>query len=367
MDKNKLLIVDDSMVNLNLLAELLKDKGYQLAFAQSAKETYKVLENFLPDLILLDIMMPEVDGYQVCEKLKSDEKTKKIPVIFITAKNDEKGILQAYSVGGVDYVTKPFFVKELLARIETHLNLKNSYDTIYDQSINLKIANDIKTKVFSVISHDMRTPLASIQILLDNLLSSNNFCNTELLVSSLQHIQVAANDTSQLLDNLLFWSRNQLNTLKSTPVYFDIISAIQNTIEIYQFAASKKSLSINLKYKSEILVFADEEMIKSIMRNLLTNAIKFSNKGKDINIYVKKKNGLVQVLVEDFGKGMTDEEVKKIYEGGYHTTLGTHGEKGTGLGLGLCKTFIGINRGDFWIESKKEKGSKFYVTIPSRK
>ena len=213
----------------------------------------------------------------------------------------------------------------------------------------------------------MRTPLASLQMLLDHLLNKADLNNTDFVISSLKHMQVSANETYQLLDNLLAWSRNQLHSLKCKPVYFDLKQVIANNVKLLENTAMKKSIDINFQNRGEILAYADEEMIKSVVRNLLLNALKFSFKNGKIIISIKKSDQELQVVIEDFGQGMSKDFANAVFDENYHSTPGTQGEKGTGLGLGLCKKFVTMNNGNIWVESEIDKGSRFCFTLPSKK
>jgi two-component system, sensor histidine kinase and response regulator len=364
---NRILVVDDNANNIKVVAEILMPKGYRIAFAQSADEAFRIIDDFLPDLVLLDIMMPVTNGYEVCKRLKSDEKTEGIPVIFLTAKNQEEDIEMAYRSGGVDYLTKPFFREELLARVETHLNLKNSYNTILRQNIMLEEANDAKNKLFSVIGHDMRTPIASIHLLIDNLLHRADLSDTDYVIKSLRHIEVSANETFQLLDNLLSWARNQLNSIKCTPVFFDPGTLIEKAVKLFGLSATGKNIGIEFSKQEETIVFADEVMILSVVRNLIQNAIKYSFENGSLLIETKTRGEMLEVMIEDHGVGIDADISKILFSPQVPSIPGTRGEKGTGLGLGICKLFIEMNKGKIWFESAKGRGSKFFFSIPRKK
>ncbi len=364
----KVLVVDDNIVNLELIANLLKEQKYHFALAQSAMETYEILKSFSPDLILLDIMMPKVDGFEVCEKLKSGQSTREIPVIFLTARNSEEEIVRGFTLGGADYITKPFFKEELLIRIKTQIELKRAKDKLEKQAQHLFNLNNQKDKLFSVISHDMRTPLASLQIVLDNLLSTPNWKDEKVLMKSLRLMQVSANESFQLLTNLLNWSREQMDTIKCTKVYFNVNATISSIIRLYENTAQHKNISIeHLGSINELLAYADEEMIKSVIRNLISNAIKFSNENGTIYIESEKNKDYITITVVDTGIGINESDKQKIFSNSYYTTLGTIGESGTGLGLSICKKFIELNKGKIWVESQPGNGSQFSFSLPVKK
>lgn len=367
--QKKILCIDDQINNLKLIASTLSKAGnYELALAQQAKEADKILESFRPDLILLDIMMPETDGLSYCMQLKSRPQTNSIPIIFLTARKDEQDIIQGFEAGGIDYIVKPFYKSELLARVHTHLQLHDAYKTIHQQKELLKTANNAKDQLFSVISHDMRTPLASLQMMLDQLLESDSYTDTNLLKKYLAHMKISANDTFHLFDNLLNWSRGQLKKLSPSPVYFSIHTVIKSCINLLQPAAQRKQIDIYYHpQQRQPRIFADEVMIKTVVRNLLQNAIKFSYENTTININTTPHKQTTQLCIEDFGTGISTEQFNQAISNSYQTTTGTIGEKGTGLGLSLCNKFMKLNHGSLTIDNAKNKGSKFICTLPNHK
>jgi len=212
----KILLVDDSVQNLRLLGNMLREKNYQIALAQNGKEGLQLAHKILPDLILLDIMMPELDGYEVCDKLKKDEAAKDIPVIFLTAKTSNDDIIKGFRTGGVDYITKPFNKEELFMRIKTHLDLKRAHDKISKQAESLRELNATKDKMFSVISHDLRAPLGGIKSMLD-LIYEDQSENKQISKQSLDSLKNAADRPYYLLETLWYWSRRQRRNLNYYP------------------------------------------------------------------------------------------------------------------------------------------------------
>ena len=203
-DKNrqKVLIVDDVTKNIQLVANFLKQAGYDINFAISGKTAIKHIKKARFDLILLDIMMPEMDGFEVCKKLKSEDETKDIPVIFLTAKTDIDSITQAFKAGGVDYITKPFNKAELLARVKTHLELQH-------QKRNLKELNATKDKFFSIIAHDLKSPLNHLLGLSEILQKELESAGSDEIIKIANLINKSAKSGRLLLENLLEWSRSQ--------------------------------------------------------------------------------------------------------------------------------------------------------------
>lgn len=357
------LVVDDSVQNLKLVGNMLKDWNFQIALAKDGYEAIKLVPKVKPSLILLDIMMPNIDGYEVCEKLKQNDISKDIPVIFLTAKTSNDAIVKGFKVGGVDYITKPFNKDELLMRIRTHLELKASHDKIQSQAEELERINATKDKMFSVISHDLRAPLGGIKSMLDIIFEDEEKGN---LVSDKSFISLknAADHTYNLLENLLYWSRSQREKLEYEPEHINIFDFVAENIELMQTMAQNKRNIIYNKIPDDTLAFADGNMVKTIIRNLLSNAIKYTSNG-EITIQSQEKAGKLYIYVTDTGIGIKEADLKKIMDTEeYFSTYGTSREKGSGLGLNLCMDFVKRNKGDFFIKNKSGKGTTVYFSLP---
>lgn len=362
-----ILIVDDNANNLRIVGKVLRENNYKIALAKSGSEALHLLENMIPDLILLDIMMPEMDGYELCTRIKQRENLRDIPVIFLTAKDNIEDILKGFNAGGVDFISKPFRQEELLARIKTHIELKISKEIITMQAADLEASNKTKDVLFSIVSHDMMTPMSSLILILDNLINSGKLNDIEFLKKSLDLMQLSAAQTYEQFRNILHWSRNQMNKIDYIPLDFNVNTIIEKTIKVLLPVIRQKELMVTIDCEKDIAGFADVNMLNVVLRNLLTNAIKFSFAGGTIAFTVEKKNEKVIIGISDNGTGMDKETISNILkENSTFTKNGTQGEKGTGLGLSICKSFISINGGELKIESSSGKGSRFSFSIPSK-
>jgi two-component system, sensor histidine kinase and response regulator len=366
MDNQYILIVDDSLENLRVVGSFLKERKYKTALAKSAQEALDVIENSLPILILLDVMMPEMDGYEFCSILKNDQRFKDIPVIFLTAKNETSDIIDGFKAGGADYIAKPFNSEELYARVSYHIELQNSKLTIQKLNEELKEANHTKDQIFSIISHDIRTPVATLRMLLSTILPKDFSKDQVYIKESLKLMEASAGETYQLLDNLLYWSRSQLNAISVSPVFFNASEIIHNILSLLKHNANVKKITFECDIPDEILIFADEEMINTVFRNLISNAIKFSYQGGIIRVKIQKLTDHTQFLIEDNGRGIPSEQLEYLFQDNkYYTTVGTIGEKGSGLGLKICKKFVELNHGNIWASSELGNGSHFYISLPN--
>ncbi|MEA3316612.1 MAG: hybrid sensor histidine kinase/response regulator [Bacteroidota bacterium] len=359
-----LLVVDDNVTNLKLLGNILKKEGYRLAFAKNGKDAITLSQKTKPDLILLDIMMPEMDGYEVCTKLKSDVQTAEIPVIFLTAKSETDDVVEGFNIGGVDYITKPFKKDELLVRINTHVELKKANEQIREQAVELKKINETKDRLFSIISHDLRGPLGGIKNMVDLLISEYRE-DIEFTGKSLEILKRSADKTRTLLENLLFWSRSQRGEINRNPKIINVKSIVNDIILLSQSAADDKKILLKSEIEQNVYCFADSDMIKTVIRNLVNNAIKFTNKNGEISISAQNTDNKIIVYVKDNGIGISKQNIDKILsENVYFTSYGTGKEKGSGLGINLCIDFVKRNNGELNIESTEGEGSIFSFSLP---
>jgi len=356
-----ILIVDDNSNNLKVLAGVLKIAGYDFRMAKSGQQALNVLEKTTPDLILLDIQMPEMDGFETCLKIKENVELAKIPVIFLTANNDAESVNKAFKSGGVDFVTKPFNTDELLARIQTHITLKTQSEELVRQ-------NAAKDKFFSIISHDLKNPLANIIGFAELIKDSSNEINPEKLELFIGYIHNSALFTLEILEDLLDWARIQRGSLKSVKNNFNLSNLLLNNIEGHIPQALAKSIYFESNFDKNIFINADEKMITTVVRNLISNAIKFTPKGGHISISTKEKTinnkRMIETEIRDTGIGINEENMSKLFqiEQNYNSK-GTNNESGTGLGLILCKEFINHNDGIIRVESELTVGSSFIFDL----
>lgn len=390
----KILIVDDLPENLQVLGSTLNSKSYRVAFATSGKQAIGIAQSKTPDLILLDIQMPEMDGYETCKLLKQDNRTKDIPVIFLTAKNDIEDIVTGLQYGAVDYITKPFNQLELLARVSTHLKVKYYQDYIFKQNTELlasqaqiakdaqklialnedlmesenqlKASNKSKDKLFSIISHDLRGPFAGLlglgQLMVDEFDNLSEEEKKDMIVNIFQ----ASNRLFNLVENLLVWSRSQLNSIEFSPENTSVIRIIDKTALYYTALIEKKRITMETIGSEDLKAFCDSSMLATVMRNLISNAIKFTPVEGKISIQATKYSDS-EILIEvcDTGVGMPPEDIVNVFQLDIKVSNpGTEDEPGTGLGLMLCKEFIEKQNGRIWIESELEVGTKVCFTLP---
>ena len=362
----KLLVVDDVQTNVLLLKALLSKDGYGILVANNGQEALEVIRNENPDLILLDVMMPGMDGFEVAERLKSEEYRCEIPIIFLTALDDTQSIVNGFKLGAGDFISKPVRKEELMVRIKHQLSLVAARRIIEEKNEELRKTIAGRDKMYSVIAHDLRSPMASMKMLLNTIMMS---VEKDKIDPDIFDMLEMSNKTSEevfsLLDNLLKWTKSQLGKLTVIPQKLDISGLADGVVEVMNSVAEVKHIKLIRTDHESFFVYVDIEMIKSILRNLISNAVKFSNPDSEIKVGIKAEDGKVIVSVTDSGKGIKKEDQHKLLKDSTHfTTYGTNSEEGSGLGLLLCRDFARKNGGELWFESEENLGSVFSFSLP---
>ena len=364
----KILIVDDVVSNVLLLKILLTNEKFQVCTASNGKQCIEVAQNEHPDLILLDVMMPDLNGFDTAVILKKDPTTQEIPIIFLTALNNPNDLVKGFQVGANDFLTKPFNKEELVMRVMHQIQLVAAKRIIVRQNEELKRTISNRDKMYSVIAHDLRSPMASIRMVLNlavNVVSPETV--GEEIFGLLDKANRESEETHDLLDNLLKWTKSQTGRLNVVYQDIDLDDIVPGVVDIFKMIAEMKK--IDLKYlpaEEKLTVRADNDMIKTIIRNFLSNAVKFTPAGKGIEVFYTREGDFARVFVRDHGVGVEPERVETIFHKG-ETTYGTGGEEGSGLGLQLCQDFARKNGGEAMVESTLGEGSTFSFTIPLKK
>ncbi|MEG2574268.1 MAG: hybrid sensor histidine kinase/response regulator, partial [Bacteroides sp.] len=319
-----------------------------------------------PDLILLDVMMPDMNGFEVAQVLKTNPETDEIPIIFLTALNSTSDIVKGFQAGGNDFISKPFNKEELIIRVSHQISLVAAKRIILHQTEELQHTIMGRDKLYSVIAHDLRSPMGSVKMVLNMLILN---LPSEKIGKDMFEMLSMANETIEesfsLLDNLLKWTKSQIGKLNVVYQDFDIVGVVEGTIEIFTMVAGIKNIAIQFNNPNNIEVHADIDMVKTVLRNLLSNAIKFSNKDGVITVNVIEQDNMAIISVKDCGRGIKEEDQHKLLHTDTHfSTFGTNNEEGSGLGLLLCQDFVTKNGGKLWFESKEGEGSTFSFSIP---
>lgn len=358
MEKALILLVDDSPINLQILGTTLEGT-YKTAFARDGLQALDIIQHRQPDLILLDIMMPDMNGFEVCERLQASPDTRDIPIIFLTAKTETENMIKGLRLGAVDYITKPFQKEELLARVSTHLSLRQAKQQLQE-------SNATKDRFFSIMAHDLRTPFSGLLGLTEVIMDNIEHYDAEKLKQMLSLQFDAVKNVFALLENLLTWSRIQRNIIEFAPHALNVFDVVERNIKLLLPVADQKEIILENRLGDELPVYADLNMIDTVFRNLLSNAVKFTNSGGTVTVSAGQQENGLEVRVTDTGIGIDAEGQALLFRiDTQYRRPGTANERGTGLGLILCKEFIERHGGTIRVESEENVGTTFFVTLPS--
>jgi len=435
----KILIVEDSLTQAEELIYILENHDFDVQHALDGEKAIELLNQFRPNIIISDIIMPGMDGYQFCSAVKSDDNLKKIPVILLTSLSDLKDVMKGLECGADSFFVKPYTENLLISRIdyfiqnsELRKNLTANSDlevlfanqkylisssrqqimdillATYENSIlknnelidsnrNLKLAQDkliqlnatleekvkrrteelektnfekselnaTKDRLFSIIAHDLSSNFNPLLGFADLLLERTESETLKAFHALVLKLSSALKAQYLLLENLLEWGRLQQNRVIYCSENVNLYSSIQKIITLFALNLQKKEIVVILNVDPDLLIYTDINMLDTILRNLICNAIKFSYPKGEIKIQAEQVNGFVQVDVKDNGMGIDSEDIDKLFkENEFVSISGTDNEKGSGLGLIICKAFVERIGGEIWVDSELGNGAAFCFTIP---
>ena len=361
----KILVVDDVVSNVLLLKILLTNEKFQVLTANNGNSCIETAKREHPDLILLDVMMPDISGFDTAVILKKEKETADIPIIFLTALNSPADLVHGFQVGANDFLTKPFNKEELVMRVMHQISLVAAKRIIVQQNDELRRTINNRDKMYSVIAHDLRSPMASIRMVLNLVVQT---VSPEAIGPEMYYLIDKANketeETHDLLDNLLKWTKSQTGRLKVAYQDFEVMDVVTGVYGIFTMIAETKNIALTMEENvTGLKVRADKDMLNTVVRNFLSNAIKFTPEGSAIEIIVDKKDDYAKISIRDHGVGIAPDRIEGLFHKG-ETTYGTNNEEGSGLGLQLCKDFAVKNGGDVMVESVLGEGSTFSVLVP---
>jgi len=365
-NKATILMVDDVPENLELLSGMLKGRGYQVRAALSGKLALQAVRNDPPDLILLDINMPEMNGYEVCEKLKADQALKDIPVIFLSALSETLDKVKAFGLGGVDYITKPFQLEEVEARVETHLELRRQKQRLQEAYDKLSELEKLRDSLVQMIIHDLRSPLtgtfAYLKLIRDNadntLSATHSGYVAEAMKAVMQMIQMAC--------DVLETSSMEEGRMKLKTAECDLNRILEDAISGIKPLFGKRDIRL-APAAQPVVVLADREIILRVIQNLLSNALKFTRDGDLILLNIDPAGDRVRVNVKDSGLGIDPVYKQKIFDKfAQGEPRAGQARYSPGLGLTFCKLAVEAHGGVIGVESEEEKGSTFWFELPVR-
>jgi len=384
MEDYSILIVDDNPTNLGVIADYLDEFGFDILTARDGEDCLNKANLADPYLILLDVMMPGIDGFETCRRLKANEETKDIPVIFMTALADTDNKVRGFNAGAVDYVTKPIQQAEVLARVNTHLKIRELTENLMEVNTELKglseqlqesnqalqKLNADKDKFFSIVAHDLRGPFTPLLGNAELLKEMAEELPRQQIREISESIHRSGNWVLDLLDNLLHWSRLQMGRMEYSPETINLQMIATKTVNLLTENANHKGITLQNSVSPHNTVYADEYMLDTVIRNLTSNALKFTPTNGTITINAQRNAdtppNMLEVSVADTGVGISSDDLDKLFKiDVQHTTSGTAKEQGTGLGLVLCKEMVEMNGGQIWIESILNEGTTVKFTVPA--
>ncbi len=378
LHENTILLVDDTPENIEILVDLLD--GFDLKVAINGKEALETAwEDAAPDLILLDIMMPEMDGYEACRRLRADERTKDGPVIFLTAKTQKDDVYKAFEAGGQDYVTKPFDARELTERVKTQLELKTQREALKDMNHileekvrqrtahfdkankELKVLDEAKTNFLMMISHELRTPLNGIvgatYFLNDSLSADNELAEfVDMLKTSVDRLEKFS--TTALLITQL--NTNQL--ISNEEVDFTVL--VQEILANMADKFAAKNLLLQSSFTNEsCLIKGQKDLLQMAVRNILDNAVKYSEANQYIDVCVEKSGSNIIATFRDKGKGFSQEALNHLFSS---FGLGEkHYDQNLGLSLRAVKSIMDAHHGTISVENIADGGAEVRLELPA--
>jgi two-component system sensor histidine kinase/response regulator len=363
----KVLVVDDDRMNIRILAGILKAEGYVLGEADSGEKALEIYASLRPDLVLLDVMMPGIDGFETCRHLKKTYGDKCAPVIFITAKNESDDVVEGLEAGGVDYLPKPFKAKEVLARIRSHLHnqiLAEQQQALVEQ---LSKANAAKNRFLGMAAHDLRNPLASIRGLAEFLREGAVGPLTPDQRDLIQTIHHASQSMLDLVNELLDVATIEAGELKVQFEPHNLRELVGKSVALINMEAAKKKTRVTLEPGAAVILPIDPAKMRQVIDNLLSNAVKYSPPGSVIRalVEVDASGQHCSFAVRDQGPGIPDNERDRLFKDFSRLSAKpTGGEKSTGLGLAICRKIVEAHRGTIVAENLPGHGCEFRVILP---
>jgi len=364
-DKALILVVDDNPANITLISSHISLQGYDLAIATNGPKAIEITNAYKPDLILLDIMMPVMDGYEVCRRLKADVETEKIPIIFLSAANSQEDIIKGFGLGAVDYITKPFNSAELQARLRTHLKLKNALEEIENDKVVLERLNIEKNEFLGIAAHDLKNPIYNISMLA-KLVRDDKTMSREEIDEFTQDIVASTDKMLHIITDLL-----DINAIENGKIvaHFEDTNMQELLLEIFNsFKDRALAKNIDLKFnRPDHVLYAqtDRSALIHIMDNLVSNALKFTDSGKKVEIVLEDSNTDVIVGVKDTGPGFTLEDKQRMFKRFQRLSAQpTAGEHSTGLGLSIVKRYVELIDSKIELDEDYVDGAYFKLIIP---
>ncbi|MBF2027577.1 MAG: hybrid sensor histidine kinase/response regulator [Oscillatoriales cyanobacterium C42_A2020_001] len=387
VEQSAILLVDDNPTNLGILVKALSDAGYQVRVAQDGESAIAQTTYAKPDLILLDVMMPGIDGFETCRRLKAIATTKDVPVIFMTALSEVFDKIKGFEVGAVDYITKPFEIQEVLVRVQTHLAIQTLQNQLLAQNQQLQAeirerqkAQEAVQVFLHAVSHDLRNPVTGGLMVLKSLLEEAESGTGAATIShSILQRMIQSHDRQlALINSLLETHSNDLIGISLQREAVNLHQLVEQLAADWQPMLKKDDVTLQNQLSKELpLVYADRNQLCRVYENLIANALKHNPPGLTLTLDANSTQvqstpsqsaqhsqpSMLRCTVQDSGVGISPEQTADMFE---LYKRGEHARRTVGLGLGLylCRQIVAAHGGQIGVESQPGHGSTFWFTLP---
>lgn len=356
MNKALILVVDDQAANIQAVGALLAKNGYEVMPALSGEQALARVAQKTPNLVLLDMQMPGMNGFEVCARLKADAATADIPIIFLTASHEREILVHAFAQGAVDYVTKPFMPEELLARVKTHVELKAARDHL------VTIARE-RAELTQIVAHDLKNPLTSILFTADMLERSQS--KPERLPELVRGLRDSANRCVSFIDGYLGrWAQSD-TPRRLELAAFPLARCVIQAAEGLKLKAENRRMRIAVQLLDEPTVRANEIALQHVLENLISNALRYAPEGSTVDVECSTgRSGMAKVSVMDRGPGVAEADRNKLFKR-YTKLANAEGvAHSSGLGLAIAKEEMDRMGGHLWYEERDGGGACFSLVLP---
>ncbi|MEG5175227.1 hybrid sensor histidine kinase/response regulator [Microcoleus sp. B3-D7] len=372
-----ILIVDDIPANIQLLSQLLIENGYKVRKLISGERALKAVELQAPDLILLDIKMPGMDGYEVCRQLKASEATCGIPVIFISALDDIFDKVKGFEAGGADYIIKPFEPVEVLARVSAQLKMQRLQQQLRCANVqlaaqNAQLSQEIQERqqaeanlkmLLHAVSHDLRSPLSGMSLLLRSCLN-NAASNIAIDRRTVEVMVQSCSRQLQLIESLTATQQFDLKSASLARKPLSLPALVQNILIERLPILNQHRVKVKQRFTADLpLVNADGQQLWRVFGNLIDNAVKYNQSGFILTVEAKREGEMVRCTVADNGAGISPQQCVRLFEP-YTRGVGVSLRQGLGLGLYICRQIVEAHGGEIGVDSELGKGARFWLTLP---
>lgn len=366
MADNRILVVDDTPSNIQTIAAILKENGYQISVAQNGAQALEVVARVKPALILLDVVMPVMDGLEVCRRLKADENFASIPIIFLTGKTETNDIIRGFEAGAVDYVAKPFNTRELLARVHTHLTFRRQQKELKENYRRLSELEGLRDSLVHMVVHDLRSPLLGLSGCLQMLQGDLAGTLGPEQATDLDSAMDAARRLGEMVTSLLDVSRLEAGEMPLQKLDIDLYTIIDRAVDSLG-ALTRDRRIVTAPPGVPVTALCDPDIVGRIVTNLVGNAIKFTPTGGEVRVAAELIGDEVRVTVADDGPGIPSGFRERIFEKfGQVANKEVGMPPSSGLGLAFCKLAVQAHGGTIGVDSKVGTGSTFWFRLPTR-